>query len=168
MFRNLEGLEKGTKKKDDNTIHHACASVAYDSMTDDSQMDVAPDLRITTIWDEGIQRDIQAKVGRPLRDRKVNKERVVEDLQHAYLAVGGAERLAHEANQDFKWFANKFMKPGILLPNEKTEVDVNYQILPAIPRSPLDGEYTDVTTISAAGGEGTGDAPSGEDPPAAE
>jgi hypothetical protein len=107
-----------------------------------------PDLMISTVWDEAEARAIRSKVGRPIRGKKLNKEAMEEDLQHAYLALGGVERLIHEGHQDYKWFANRFIKPGILLPDEQVSVDVNYAILPAIARSPLDGEYTDVSPSS--------------------
>jgi hypothetical protein len=106
---------------------------------------VDPDLYPATVWDPEQIRDIRRKVGSPSRGGKIQKDAFEEDLVHAYRALGGVERLIAEGHSDYKWFANRFLKPGILLPDEKIAVDLNYQILPAIPRSALDGEYTDVT-----------------------
>lgn len=94
------------------------------------------------LWD-----DMNAtRVSRPLaRGRKVDKEGFLQDIEGAYHAIGGFARLAHLANEDPRWFFNRF--GDRLLPNIKEELDVNVHIHPPLPPSPLD-EVIDVTPIA--------------------
>lgn len=105
---------------------------------------------IQELWDPEIARETRERL-RGRTSSKVNKQKNLEGVQRAFEAAGGMDRLAYEFNANFKEYMFKFGHR--LLPDEKQELDVNFTIHPAIPRSPLDGEYTDVAERRAYSGD---------------
>lgn len=92
---------------------------------------------IPIIWDPDVARITGAKLPRSLRrGKKVDKDGYLQDIEGVYHAIGGAHRLAHLANEDPRWFFNRF--GDRLLPNVKEELDVNIAIHPPLPPSALD------------------------------
>lgn len=103
---------------------------------------------VSNLWDPEVQEAVRSKIAHFKRSgKKIDKEGYLQDIEGAYHAIGGFARLAHTANEDPKWFYTRFGER--LLPDIKGEMDVNINILPALPRSPLDGEYTDVEVSTA-------------------
>lgn len=100
---------------------------------------------IGDLWDPEVAAQVRSKLPQnPYRGKKVDVDSHLQDVVGAYHAIGGFQRLAALANEDPKWFFNRF--GDRLLPNVKTESDVNFRILPALPPNALDGDFTDVTS----------------------
>lgn len=133
---------------------------------------------IQSVWDAEESASVSSRVREnPLRKsgRKVNKETFLQDAEGVYHSIGGFQRFVHEANEDPKWFFKQFLQPGMLMPNDKQEIDLTVHIHPALQRSALDGEYTDVTgngradnvqpgrAASESGGAGGPADPAGQD-----
>lgn len=100
---------------------------------------------IQELWDPVVAAETRARLPARRTGKKIDKEFYLQDVEGAYHAIGGGARLAYEANQDPKWFFNRF--GDRLLPTEKQEVDVSVHIYPAIPRTGLD-ELTTDTVLS--------------------
>lgn len=100
---------------------------------------------VSEIWDQNLADQVRAKIGPSLRGSKakINKEHYLQDVHGTFFAIGGHARLAHEANAKPRWFYDKYLRPGILLPDQHETLDVNFHIHPALARTPLDGEFTD-------------------------
>ena len=102
---------------------------------------------IISVWEPDETVSVRSRtLENPLRKsgRKIQKETLLQDAEGVYHAIGGFQRFVHTANEHPQWFYNRFLVPGILLPTEKQEIDMTVHIHPALTRSALDGEYTEV------------------------
>lgn len=119
---------------------------------------------IVSVWDPEEAEPVRSRVPtNPFRKtgRKVVRETFLQDVEGTYHAIGGHQRLIHTANQHPQWFYNRYLTPGVLLPQDKAELDVSIHIHPALQRSPLDAEYTDVTELDRGGDQASGSAAQG-------
>lgn len=90
-----------------------------------------------SVWEPDVQADIERRTKYIRKDgRKIARDGFLQDVEGVYHAIGGFARLVHIADDDPKWFFEKFGHR--LLPNEKKEIDHNITIQPALPKSPLD------------------------------
>lgn len=129
---------------------------------------------IVELWDPEEAASVRSRLSARQPSRagaKLDKTQFLQDIRGTYYDIGGNARLSHTANEDPKWFYNRFLAPGILLPQEKQEIDMTVHIHPALQRSALDGEYTDVTGLDQGGDQtpgsaapGVGSAGGGENP----
>jgi hypothetical protein len=87
------------------------------------------------LWDEAEAALVRTQISRRAK-KKIDKEEFLVDIHGVHQAIGGFHRLAALANENPKWFYNRF--GDRLLPNMKEEVDVNITIHPPLPPSPLD------------------------------
>lgn len=130
-------------------------------------------ISVPTVWDAPVFFE------NPLRrsGRKINKDRYLQDVEGTYHAIGGFQRLVHTANENPRWFYNRYLQPGTLLAQDRQEVDLTVHIHPALQRSALDVPYKDVTdgeldqggdqtsggATSSSGGSRGGEDPSRQD-----
>lgn len=113
----------------------------------DEQLPTVSDSFGTQLWDE------EATLGKRLARREpktVDRNRMAKSIIEAFDQIGGVPRLAHWAHEHPGFFFTRLLVK--VLPNE-SEVNVNASLnityRAAIPPSPLDGEFTDVTPQDA-------------------
>lgn len=84
------------------------------------------------------------------------RTRLREAFEDAFELVGGVPRLATEMDEDYL----EFMKMAVKLAPSESEVkhSGSVTIVSAIERSPLDGEYEDVTDVSSRNSNSVRDA----------
>jgi hypothetical protein len=81
-----------------------------------------------------------------LPKRKFDPARVNEAFEEAFELIGGVPRLALWAHNNQGEFYKLYGK--MITSNIKADHNHAFQILPPLPRSALDGDYTDVTPES--------------------
>lgn len=103
------------------------------------------DEQLPTLWNGEDADLVRGRLVKPLRVERVAKEDYLQDINGTYYAIGGYQRLAHTANEHPKWFYERYLRPGILLPDEHQSMDVTFHIHPALQRSaldePIEGEF---------------------------
>jgi hypothetical protein len=102
------------------------------------------DEQLPTLW-TGEDADLVRSTVRAIRVEKILKEDYLQDVNGVYHAIGGFQRLAHTAHENPKWFYERYLKAGVLLPDEHASLDVAFHIHPALQRSnldqPIEGEF---------------------------
>lgn len=96
---------------------------------------------ILELWDPQTAQATRERLPEVSR-KSINKEAYLQDLAGVYHAIGGHARFAHTAHGDPKWFYKNFLKR--LLPDERSEVDFNVNIYPAVPKSSLDVPFEEI------------------------
>lgn len=85
--------------------------------------------------------------------RDFSRRRVLEAIDEAFQLTGGVPRLAHWAHFNYTEFMKLFGKTIPAASQVELMGHLQHIIRPALPRSPLDGEFTDAETSSPSGNE---------------
>jgi len=106
--------------------------------------DSLPDEDSPVLWDSS-EREAAQLITLRRKRTKLDRAKFLEDQQNAYEAVGGYDRLVYEFNKNFSKYY--FRLAGNLTPIQKQEVDLNWQIHPALAKSALDEMPKDLTNV---------------------
>lgn len=79
--------------------------------------------------------------------RKFDRQKFLDAMDEAYEQIGGVRRFSMWADQNPTEFYRLFSKTIPQAQLLELTGKMQMQILPALPPSPLDGDYTDVTPI---------------------
>ena len=110
------------------------------------------------LWDPLLASAVEQQLTDYDQDAPVNRERTRSLLQQIFHDLGGRARLTHHFSQNYKEFVYYYLKH--MMPNDRLEVKGELQITikAAIPPSPLDGEFYDVSNAGSSSNAGANDA----------